>query len=78
MNRTIVAILRGVTPYAVLPIGQTLFDPGIYMIEVPLNSPDPFMSTKLLAEEFGAEATVGAGTVTTPDEVDAVSDIGGS
>ena len=38
----IVAILRGVKPDEVDAIGDALIEAGITVIEVPLNSPQPF------------------------------------
>ena len=40
----LIAILRGVTPDEVEAIGEAIFDAGIRIIEVPLNSPDPLAS----------------------------------
>jgi 2-dehydro-3-deoxyphosphogalactonate aldolase len=59
----IVAILRGVKPDEVVAVAQAIYDAGVRVIEVPLNSPDPFTSIKKLAEHFGDRAIVGAGTV---------------
>jgi 2-dehydro-3-deoxyphosphogalactonate aldolase len=73
----IVAILRGVTPARVEAVAEAIFAAGIRAIEVPLNSPEPFKSIELLAKRFGATALTGAGTVTTPQEVDRVADAGG-
>ncbi len=73
----IVAILRGVTPARVEKVSEAIFDAGIRAIEVPLNSPEPFKSIELLAKRFGGEALTGAGTVTTPAEVDRVAEAGG-
>lgn len=73
---SVIAILRGVTPKEVLAVGQALVDSGIFCIEVPLNSPDPFDSIEALAREFGDRALIGAGTVLTADQVDRVADAG--
>ncbi len=73
----LVAILRGVTPSTVLQVGDLLVSAGFAIIEVPLNSPRAFESIRLLSEEFGSEVLVGAGTVTTEDEVYAVAAAGG-
>lgn len=73
----IVAILRGVQPDEVIAIAQALFDAGIRIIEVPLNSPQPLASIERLAAAFDGKALIGAGTVLTVDDVDAVAAAGG-
>ena len=73
----LVAILRGVTPEAVLDIGRALVNAGFSIIEVPLNSPEPIESIRRLAGAFGPDTLVGAGTVTTPTQVEAVAAAGG-
>lgn len=77
MSRTLIAILRGVRPDEVRDIGAALISAGIDRIEVPLNSPDPLDSIRILAENFGEEAMIGAGTVLTPQDVDQVAKAGG-
>src|SRR6202022_1099832 len=59
----IVAILRGVTPPEVEAIVEVLAESGILVVEVPLNSPDPFASIERVARRFGEKMLVGAGTV---------------
>jgi 2-dehydro-3-deoxyphosphogalactonate aldolase len=59
----LVAILRGIQPLESLAIGAALVEAGVRMIEVPLNSPDPFASIAALQAEFGGTALIGAGTV---------------
>ncbi|MEQ8331894.1 2-dehydro-3-deoxy-6-phosphogalactonate aldolase [Nisaea sp.] len=73
----IVAILRGLEPERAEEIGQALFDAGIRVIEVPLNSPLPFESIACLARHFGSRAVIGAGTVLTDEDVRAVAAAGG-
>jgi len=68
----LVAILRGVRPDEVAAIGDVLADAGFAIVEVPLNSPDPFTSIRILAERFAGRMLIGAGTVMTPDEVSLV------
>lgn len=72
----IVAILRGVRPNEVEAIGAALVDAGVAIIEVPLNSPQPFDSISGLVERFGAQATIGAGTVMTTDDVQRLAAVG--
>ncbi|WP_316681734.1 2-dehydro-3-deoxy-6-phosphogalactonate aldolase [Ralstonia flaminis] len=74
----IVAILRGVHPDEVLEIGEALISNGIEIIEVPLNSPEPFESIRRLQARFGETALIGAGTVVTVEQVDRVRDAGGA
>jgi 2-dehydro-3-deoxyphosphogalactonate aldolase len=73
----LVAILRGVTPDEVLSIGDALAGAGFAIIEVPLNSSDPLESIRRLREHCGDEVLVGAGTVTSPRQVDDVARVGG-
>ncbi|MFY2825520.1 2-dehydro-3-deoxy-6-phosphogalactonate aldolase [Ruegeria sp. MALMAid1280] len=77
MSRPIIAILRGLHPSDAATTGQALVNAGIDKIEVPLNSPDPLDSIGVLAAEFGDRALIGAGTVLTTDQVDAVANVGG-
>lgn len=77
MSRPIIAILRGLKPDEAGPVGHALVQAGIDRIEVPLNSPDPLESIRILASDIGDRALIGAGTVLTPDQVDAVADAGG-
>ncbi|HRK18012.1 MAG TPA: 2-dehydro-3-deoxy-6-phosphogalactonate aldolase, partial [Hyphomicrobiaceae bacterium] len=73
----IIAILRGIKPEEVSPVGVALVEAGIAIIEVPLNSPEPMVSIARLQREFGADAVIGAGTVMTPADVDAIAAAGG-
>jgi len=73
----IVAILRGVTPGEVEGIGDALHDAGIRVVEVPLNSPEPFRSIAALAARFQGRMVVGAGTVLDVDSVDKLKSAGG-
>ncbi|MFD5243935.1 2-dehydro-3-deoxy-6-phosphogalactonate aldolase [Amycolatopsis sp. NPDC058340] len=65
----LIAILRGVTPAEVVGVGRALVDAGFPAIEVPLNSPEPFESVRLLADAFGDRCEIGAGTVLTTADV---------
>jgi 2-dehydro-3-deoxyphosphogalactonate aldolase len=73
----LIAIIRGVTPGEAGGIGQAIYESGIRIIEVPLNSPEPLDSIKRLAQRFGDRMLVGAGTVFTPANVEDVHAVGG-
>jgi 2-dehydro-3-deoxyphosphogalactonate aldolase len=72
VNHTLIAILRGVRPEEVLDIAEVLVEAGWRAIEVPLNSPDPLRSIERLATALDPSILVGAGTVLSPADVDAV------
>lgn len=74
----VVAIVRGVTPPEAVDIAQAVYDGGLRAIEVPLNSPSPLDSIARIAKAFEGRMAVGAGTVLSADEVDAVHDVGGT
>lgn len=74
----LIAILRGVRPDEVEPIGEALIAAGFAIIEVPLNSPDPLDSIARLARRCEGRAVVGAGTVLRTADVGAVADAGGT
>lgn len=73
----LIAILRGIKPDEALAVGHALVEAGFAVIEVPLNSPEPFESIRLLAEALGPNILVGAGTVLQPGDVSRVADAGG-
>ena len=73
----LVAILRGVKPDEVEAIAEALEAAGIAIVEVPLNSPSPVESIRLLAARFGQRLLIGAGTVMTPAQVEAIAAAGG-
>jgi 2-dehydro-3-deoxyphosphogalactonate aldolase len=73
----LIAILRGIRPDEAEAIGAALVEAGFRIIEVPLNSPEPFRSVEILARRFGREALIGAGTVMRPEEASRVVENGG-
>lgn len=62
-SAALVAILRGLEPTRAVATGGVLHTAGIRVIEVPLNSPDPFASIAALVANQGSDCLIGAGTV---------------
>ncbi len=77
-HRHIIAILRGITPAETIPVCEALVAAGITMIEVPLNSPEPLSSIGAAAKLLVGRAEIGAGTVLSIKDVDAVAAAGGT
>jgi len=73
----LVAILRGLRPDEALDIGRALVAERFTVIEVPMNSPEPLESIRLLSAELGQRCLIGAGTVLQPEQVSQVAAAGG-
>jgi len=73
----LIAVLRGITPEEVEGVGTSLVDAGFRVLEVPLNSPRAFESIRILAQRWGAQCLVGAGTVLAVADVARVREAGG-
>jgi 2-dehydro-3-deoxyphosphogalactonate aldolase len=73
----LIAVLRGITPEEIPAISGALIAEGFRVLEVPLNSPRPFESIRLLATAHGERCLVGAGTVLDVADVARVRDAGG-
>ncbi|MGU3399575.1 2-dehydro-3-deoxy-6-phosphogalactonate aldolase [Brucellaceae bacterium D45D] len=73
----LVAILRGIRPQEVGAIVGALIETGFEAIEIPLNSPDPFVSIEQAVKLAPDNVLIGAGTVLTVEDVDRLDDVGG-
>ena len=73
----LIAILRGITTADVIDIATVLIEKKFTIIEIPLNSPNPIESIRLLANRFGDDALIGAGTVTDTASVRLIAEAGG-
>ena len=73
----LVAILRGIRPEEAEAAAHCLFDAGFRLIEVPLNSPDPFTSITTMRRVLPMDALVGAGTVLNATQMQQLKDCGG-
>ena len=72
----LVAILRGLRPHEAENIGLALEAAGFALIEVPLNSSQPFDSIAALRRVLKPGTLVGAGTVTRIEDVERLHAIG--
>ncbi|WP_434609637.1 2-dehydro-3-deoxy-6-phosphogalactonate aldolase [Pseudomonas sp. R1-7] len=73
----LIAILRGLRPEEAASIGEVLYGAGFRVIEVPLNSPEPYESIRILRGTLPADCLIGAGTVLTPEQVEQVKAVCG-
>jgi 2-dehydro-3-deoxyphosphogalactonate aldolase len=76
-HRHLIAILRGITPVETIPVCEALIAAGITMIEVPLNSPDALTSIGMAVGALREKAMIGAGTVLSKEQANAVAEAGG-
>ena len=73
----LLAILRGITPATCGGIDAAIAGAGIGLIEVPLNSPDALITIARFAGAARPGVMIGAGTVLSARDVDAVAEHGG-
>ena len=71
-----IAILRGINNQEILEHAELLYQEGFRAIEVPLNSPNPFVSIEQLVARYGKDCLIGAGTVTNIEEVEHLANTG--
>ncbi len=72
-----VAVMRGVKPEECNAIGTVLYESGFRLIEVPLNSPEPFKSIAEFRAVLPEDALAGAGTVLNVEDVGKIKTWGG-
>jgi len=75
--RPLIAILRGIDPTEAESMLEALIAAGMGLIEVPLNSPEPLASIRIMAEKAEGRARIGAGTVLAVEDVRRVAEAGG-
>jgi len=66
-DNKLIAIVRGARPEDILKIVQSLYDGGIRIVEITMNSPKALSAIEMVADQFGGEMAVGAGTVLDPE-----------
>ena len=77
LDPPLVAILRGLPAEDAASVGAALFEAGFQAVEVPLNRPGALQAIATLAALAPAGTLIGAGTVMSPQEVQAVAQAGG-
>ena len=73
----LVAILRGVETTEIEAVCDALYEGGIRLLEITLNTPNALACIDLAVKHAGGRQLVGAGTVLTPEEVNQVAAHGG-
>ncbi|MFL6304113.1 MAG: 2-dehydro-3-deoxy-6-phosphogalactonate aldolase [Candidatus Sulfotelmatobacter sp.] len=73
----LIAILRGLRPAEAIDVAEALYQEGLRVLEVPLNTPLALLSIQAIRKALPPDCLVGAGTVTTPAQVAAVREAGG-
>ncbi len=74
----LVAILRGITPGEVEDVCDVLYESGVRLLEITLNTSDALECIDIAIRHAGDRMRIGAGTVLTPDDVVRVHGHGGS
>ncbi len=72
----IIIIYRGLMPEECLEVSRVLYEAGIRLFEVTMNSRNTEDSIKLLCSELESDAYVGAGTVLDTKQVEMAFDAG--
>ncbi|MBQ9336153.1 MAG: 2-dehydro-3-deoxy-6-phosphogalactonate aldolase [Lentisphaeria bacterium] len=73
----LVAILRGIKPEETEAVCDALYDGGVRLLEITLNTPNAFDCIDRALKHAAGRQLVGAGTVLTPEEVTQVAEHGG-
>ena len=63
LEHKIIAIIRGAHPNDVIKIAKALYAGGIRILEIAMNSPEPFTVIKAVTDELGDKMVIGAGTI---------------
>lgn len=66
-NRSVVAVIRGATLDSIIPLAKALKEGGVTALEITMETPKALAIIEKIADEFGDEVLVGAGTVLDPE-----------
>jgi len=76
LEHKIVAILRGMPPKDTMEIAQALYNGGLRILEITLNSDDALTLIEQLSHEFKNKMLIGAGTVLNVKDAENAIDAG--
>ncbi len=63
LEHKLIAIIRGAQPGDVIKIAEALYNGGICILEITMNSAVPLRMIKAVADKLGDKVVIGAGTV---------------
>jgi 2-dehydro-3-deoxyphosphogluconate aldolase / (4S)-4-hydroxy-2-oxoglutarate aldolase len=63
VENKIIAIIRGANPTDVMHIAEALYEGGIRLLEITMNSAEPLLVIEQVADKMGDKMVIGAGTV---------------
>lgn len=63
VENKIIAIIRGANPTDVIAIAEALYEGGIRLLEITMNSAEPLEVIEQVADKLGDKMLIGAGTV---------------
>ncbi len=72
----VVAIIRGVRVDEVVEVAHAIYEGGVSIIEVPLNTPNAFECIRRLADAMQDKCSVGCGTLVKVGDVARLVDVG--
>jgi 2-dehydro-3-deoxyphosphogluconate aldolase/(4S)-4-hydroxy-2-oxoglutarate aldolase len=72
----LLAVVRGESREAAVEVSDALIEGGVLGIEVTFTTPDADLAIKDLAEKHGENILLGAGTVTTREQVERAAEVG--
>ncbi|MFB5675925.1 bifunctional 4-hydroxy-2-oxoglutarate aldolase/2-dehydro-3-deoxy-phosphogluconate aldolase [Paenibacillus terreus] len=67
LEHKVIAIIRNANPEDVPKIIKALYEGGIKIVEITMNSPKVLSVIEKAADEFGGKVKIGAGTVLDPE-----------
>ena len=63
VENKIIAIIRGANPTDVMHIAEALYEGGIRLLEITMNSAEPLLVIEQVTDKLGDKMIIGAGTV---------------